>query len=128
MDYSDRQVIVTGGTGAFGSAVVGALVEAGATCYVSWRHENEAQRDCRGQLRSTAAFGLPSRGPHYREGKEARAWLMFLGGSALEGPRYIWWNFVSSRRESIEQAKEDWKSGRFAPVPDETEFIPLPES
>ena len=57
-----------------------------------------------------------------------RARLMFLGGSALEGPRYIWWNFVSSRRERIEQAKEDWKSGRFAPVPDETEFIPLPES
>ena len=57
-----------------------------------------------------------------------RARLMFLGGSALEGPRHIWWNFVSSRRERIEQAKEDWKSGRFAPVPDETEFIPLPES
>jgi redox-sensitive bicupin YhaK (pirin superfamily) len=54
--------------------------------------------------------------------------LMFLGGAALEGPRYIWWNFVSSRMERIEQAKEDWKSGRFAPVPGETEFIPLPES
>jgi redox-sensitive bicupin YhaK (pirin superfamily) len=54
--------------------------------------------------------------------------LMFLGGSALEGPRYIWWNFVSSRRERIEQAKEDWKSGQFAPVPTETEFIPLPQS
>ena len=59
---------------------------------------------------------------------QKRARLMFLGGSALEGPRYIWWNFVSSRRERIEQAKEDWKSGRFALVPDETEFIPLPES
>ena len=53
--------------------------------------------------------------------------LMFLGGAALEGPRYIWWNFVSSRKERIEQAKEDWKTGRFAPVPDETEFIPLPQ-
>ena len=58
----------------------------------------------------------------------SRARLMFLGGSALEGPRYIWWNFVSSRRERIEQAKEDWKSGRFASVPSETEFIPLPQS
>ena len=57
-----------------------------------------------------------------------RARLMFLGGAALEGPRYIWWNFVSSRKERIEQAKEDWKTGRFAPVPNETEFIPLPES
>jgi redox-sensitive bicupin YhaK (pirin superfamily) len=55
-----------------------------------------------------------------------RARLMFLGGAALEGPRYIWWNFVSSREERIEQAKEDWKTGRFAPVPNETEFIPLP--
>ncbi|HML08803.1 MAG TPA: pirin family protein [Xanthobacteraceae bacterium] len=54
--------------------------------------------------------------------------LMFLGGAALEGPRYIWWNFVSSRRERIEQAKEEWKSGKFALVPgDEKEFIPLPE-
>ena len=56
-----------------------------------------------------------------------RARLMFLGGAALEGPRYIWWNFVSSRKERIEQAKEDWKTGRFAPVPTETEFIPLPQ-
>jgi redox-sensitive bicupin YhaK (pirin superfamily) len=53
--------------------------------------------------------------------------LMFLGGAALEGPRYIWWNFVSSRKERIESAKEDWKQGRFAAVPDESDFIPLPE-
>lgn len=53
--------------------------------------------------------------------------LMLLGGAALQGPRYIWWNFVSSRQERIEQAKEDWKAGRFPPVPGETEFIPLPE-
>ncbi|MEP9376713.1 pirin family protein [Aquabacter sp. CN5-332] len=53
--------------------------------------------------------------------------LMFLGGSALEGPRYIWWNFVSSRKERIEEAKEAWKAGRFPQVPGEHEFIPLPE-
>jgi redox-sensitive bicupin YhaK (pirin superfamily) len=52
--------------------------------------------------------------------------LMYLGGAALEGPRYIWWNFVSSRRERIEEAKEDWKQGRFAAVPNESDFIPLP--
>lgn len=57
----------------------------------------------------------------------APARMMFLGGAALEGPRYIWWNFVSSRRERIEQAKADWKIGRFAPVPGEDDFIPLPE-
>ena len=55
--------------------------------------------------------------------------LMFLGGAALEGPRYLWWNFVSSRKERIEQAKEEWKSGRFALIPgDDKEFIPLPEN
>lgn len=54
--------------------------------------------------------------------------LMLLGGAALEGPRHIWWNFVSSRRERIEDAKEDWRSGRFRPVPGESEFIPLPEA
>ena len=53
--------------------------------------------------------------------------MMFLGGDALEGPRHIWWNFVSSSKERIEQAKQDWKSSRFAHVPNETEFIPLPE-
>lgn len=53
--------------------------------------------------------------------------LMLLGGAAMEGHRHIWWNFVSSRKERIEQAKEDWKSGRFNAVPGESEFIPLPE-
>jgi hypothetical protein len=53
--------------------------------------------------------------------------MMFLGGDALEGPRYIWWNFVSSSKERIEQAKHDWTTGRFAAVPGEHDFIPLPE-
>ncbi len=53
--------------------------------------------------------------------------MMFLGGSALEGPRHIWWNFVSSSKERIEQAKADWKAGRFEHVPGENEFIPLPD-
>jgi hypothetical protein len=59
-------------------------------------------------------------------GKEAR--LMLLGGAPLEGRRHIWWNFVSSSPERIEQAKEDWREGRFADVPEETERIPLPRS
>jgi redox-sensitive bicupin YhaK (pirin superfamily) len=54
--------------------------------------------------------------------------LLLLGGTAMDGPRYIFWNFVSSSLERIEQAKADWKGGRFATVPgDESEFIPLPE-
>jgi redox-sensitive bicupin YhaK (pirin superfamily) len=58
----------------------------------------------------------------------ASARLMLLGGAPLDGTRHVWWNFVSSSRERIGQAKRDWKAGRFAPVPEETEFIPLPES
>jgi redox-sensitive bicupin YhaK (pirin superfamily) len=54
--------------------------------------------------------------------------LMLVGGEPMDGPRHLWWNFVSSSNERIEQAKADWKAGRFAPVPDETEFIPLPEA
>jgi redox-sensitive bicupin YhaK (pirin superfamily) len=55
------------------------------------------------------------------------ATLMLLGGEPL-GDRYIWWNFVSSRKERIEQAKEDWKQGRIIlPPNDNNEFIPLPE-
>ncbi|MFZ7090540.1 pirin family protein [Primorskyibacter sp. 2E233] len=60
--------------------------------------------------------------------------LMLLGGATLEGPRYIWWNFVASSRERIEEAKEawrkeDWAGGRFQlPPGDLDEFIPLPES
>ena len=53
--------------------------------------------------------------------------VLALLRDALEGPRHIWWNFVSSSKERIEQAKQDWKTGRFAPVPQEHEFIPLPE-
>ena len=52
--------------------------------------------------------------------------LMLLGGEPL-GERFIWWNFVSSRKERIEQAKEDWKQGRIIlPPNDNKEFIPLP--
>lgn len=52
---------------------------------------------------------------------------MLLGGEPLDGPRHLWWNFVSSSQERIEQAKADWREGRFDKVPEETEFIPLPE-
>jgi redox-sensitive bicupin YhaK (pirin superfamily) len=54
--------------------------------------------------------------------------LVVFGGATLDGPRHIWWNFVSSRKERIEQAKADWAAGHFGKVPgDEIEFIPLPE-
>ena len=56
------------------------------------------------------------------------AHFMLFGGASLGAQRYIWWNFVSSSRERIEQAKQEWKTGRFDIVPgDEEEFIPLPD-
>jgi redox-sensitive bicupin YhaK (pirin superfamily) len=54
--------------------------------------------------------------------------FMMLGGEPMEGPRFVWWNFVSSRKDRIEQAKADWKASRFDSVPGDSEFIPLPES
>ncbi len=52
---------------------------------------------------------------------------MMLGGEPMDGPRHIWWNFVSSSQERIEMAKEEWRRGRFDIVPgDEKDFIPLP--
>jgi len=53
--------------------------------------------------------------------------VLLLGGEPMDGPRHLWWNFVSSSKERIEQAKQDWKAGRFGAVPGDAEFIPLPE-
>ncbi len=53
--------------------------------------------------------------------------LVVIGGAALDAPRYMWWNFVSSRKERIVQAAADWENQRLGQVPGETEVIPLPE-
>lgn len=54
--------------------------------------------------------------------------VMLCGGEAFATPRHVWWNFVSSRRDRIEQAKQDWNQDRFPKVPgDDKEFIPIPE-
>lgn len=53
--------------------------------------------------------------------------VMILGGAPMDGERLIWWNFVSSSAERIERAKDDWREGRFAMVPGDPEFIPLPD-
>ncbi|MDB5695488.1 MAG: pirin, partial [Sphingomonas bacterium] len=54
--------------------------------------------------------------------------VMLCGGDAFATPRHVWWNFVSSRPERIEQAKREWRAGAFTPVPDDAaEFIPLPD-
>ncbi len=68
----------------------------------------------------------PGRAMTLRATSDAR--VMLLGGEAFRTPRHVWWNFVSASRERINQAKHDWKDGRFPLVPgDDKEFIPLPE-
>jgi redox-sensitive bicupin YhaK (pirin superfamily) len=59
---------------------------------------------------------------------ELASQLLLLGGAPLDGPRHVWWNFVSSSVERIEHAKADWREGRFGSVPGDSEFIPLPEA
>jgi redox-sensitive bicupin YhaK (pirin superfamily) len=109
------------------------LLEAGASAPLDPGHEERAIYLVEGEIEIAGETFEGARLLIFRPGDritvraKTRSRVMFLGGTAMEGPRYIWWNFVSSRRERIEQAKEDWKSGRFAPVPGETEFIPLPE-
>ena len=53
--------------------------------------------------------------------------VILCGGDPLDGDRHLWWNFVSSSRDRIEKAKADWAAMRYAPIPGETEFIPLPQ-
>lgn len=60
---------------------------------------------------------------------EGKTRIALLGGAPLDGPRFLEWNFVSSSKERIERAKDDWRAGRFPKVPgDDVEFIPLPET
>lgn len=68
----------------------------------------------------------PGQAMTLRADSDAR--VMLLGGEAFTTPRHVWWNFVSSSRERINQAKHDWKEGKFPLVPgDSEEFIPIPE-
>lgn len=62
-----------------------------------------------------------------RNRTDSPARLMLLGGDLMDGKRYIWWNFVSSSQERIEQAKEEWRTGKFSLIPgDAEEYTPLP--
>jgi len=80
-----------------------------------------------GQVLGEAQLALLARGATARLRARHHSRVMLLGGEPFPTHRYIWWNFVASSRERIEKAKLDWASGRFAPVPGESEFIPLPE-
>ena len=84
--------------------------------------EHEGERHEAGRMLVFAPGGVP------RIAAALDARVLLLAGEPLDGERFIWWNFVSSRRERIAHAAADWKAGRFARVPGETEFIPLPEN
>ncbi|WP_456316838.1 pirin-like C-terminal cupin domain-containing protein [Teichococcus aestuarii] len=111
------------------------MLSAGAALPLPDHHEERAAYVLEGSASVAGEAFDPGRMLVFRAGDRLAlragprgARLLLLGGAAMDGPRYLFWNFVSSSRERIEQAKADWKSGRFAKVPgDEQEFIPLPE-
>jgi redox-sensitive bicupin YhaK (pirin superfamily) len=108
-------------------------LQAGATVPFDARYAERGIYTCDGEIeidgeRFTAPQLLLLRTGHaatIRALTPAR--FMLLGGEPADGPRFIWWNFVASSRERIEQAKSLWRAGGFAAVPGETEFIPLPQ-
>jgi len=108
---------------------------AGATLPIDASHEERALYLVSGTLDIAGDRFAPGQLLVFKPGDKVTvkavtdAHLVICGGAPMDGPRHIWWNFVSSRKERIEQAKADWKAGHFAKVPgDEIEFIPLPET
>jgi redox-sensitive bicupin YhaK (pirin superfamily) len=111
-----------------------ARLDLGAALELPAEHEERAAYVVAGALRCGAQRFGPSQMLVFAGGvrpvlrAEEPAHVMLIGGAPLDGPRHIFWNFVSSSAQRIEQAKQDWKHGRFPAVPgDEVVFIPLPE-
>ncbi len=109
-------------------------LHAGATLPLGIEHEERAIYVLSGEIEIGSDRHGPERLLVLRPGDRMTvrattdAHFAIVGGAAMDGPRHIWWNFVSSRKERIEAAKADWKAGRFDLVAgDTTEFIPLPE-
>lgn len=116
-----------------------ALLEAGAAIPMPDNHEDRGVYVVSGSIEVAGEIFEAGRMMVFRPTDQisvkagpAGARLMLLGGATLEGPRYIWWNFVASSKERIEHAKEawregDWAHGRFKlPPTDDAEHIPLP--
>lgn len=109
-------------------------LEAGAVFDLDDEHEQRALYVVEGavavgdqQVDAQTFAVLPGQGA-VRMRAIANSRVVILGGAALDAPRHLWWNFVSSSRERIEQAKRDWAEGRFGLIPgDDREFIPLPD-
>lgn len=109
-------------------------MEPGATLPVDSEHEERAVFILDGEVEIAGDRFGPRRLLVFRPGDRlavtavTRASLMLLGGEPMDGPRHIWWNFVSSSKDRIDAAKADWKAGRFDKVfGDEKDFIPMPE-
>ncbi len=86
----------------------------------------EGTAELAGGLLQAGELAVLTRGAEVLLRADAPARVLYFGGAPLEGPRHIWWNFVSSSKERIEQAKADWRAQRFGALPDESTFIPLP--
>jgi redox-sensitive bicupin YhaK (pirin superfamily) len=80
-----------------------------------------------GEVLSSGCMGVLRSGCAARVEADEKARIAVVGGAPLPGERHLWWNFVSSSRQRLEQAKKDWSEGRFATVPGDPEFIPLPD-
>ena len=108
-------------------------LEAGGTLTLPPEHEEravylaEGQASVGGSPLGAGQMAVLAPGATVRLAAIQDVRAMLLGGAALDGPRHLWWNLVSSSPERIERAKADWAAGRFPKVPGETEFIPLPE-
>ena len=111
-----------------------AALRAGATLEVETAYVDRAAYVIEGVIEHASEMHEAGRMLVFASGAPARisarnaARVLILGGEPLDGQRFLWWNFVSSRKERIAQAAADWKARRFAPIPGETEFIPLPDN
>lgn len=110
------------------------LLKAGASLPVDADHEERAIYVVDGTIDIAGDKFEPGRLLVFKPGDRITvsaatdAHFVLVGGAPMDGPRHIWWNFVSSSKDRIEQAKADWKAGHFDKVPgDEIDFIPLPE-
>jgi redox-sensitive bicupin YhaK (pirin superfamily) len=108
-------------------------MEAGATLTLPAEHEERGVFLVQGSL-LVSDLPLPERhlaflpaGKTVQVKAQAASRLMLLGGEKMDGPRFIWWNYVASSKDRIEAAKRKWREQQFATIPGETEFIPLPE-
>ena len=114
--------------------ITGGSAPAGCELEIPREHEQRAAYVVEGAVGCGGGRAESGRMLVFQSGADIRvravtdARVVLLGGAAIDGARHMFWNFVSSSKERIEQAKLDWRDGRFPKVPgDEAEFVPLPE-